>query len=71
MSTDLLNEYIQEVQGRIPKDFDELVTGVNRKPMSSAFLIVHYVLVALSLRQRAGNFVIFVLVLDVYCNLCE
>ena len=55
MSTELLDELVQEVQGRVPKDFDELITSVNRTPMSSAFLIVHYVLVALTLRQRAGK----------------
>ena len=55
MSTELLDELVREVQSRIPKDFNELVASVNRKPMSSAFLIVHYVLVTLTLRQREGN----------------
>ena len=46
--------FVKEIINDIPANFDELVVRINRKTLPSFFVIIHFTLVALSLRQRTG-----------------
>jgi len=49
-----LIESLKDLPNNFPRTTKQLVDGVAKVPMAPLFLIIHYILVTLSLRQRAG-----------------
>ena len=54
MDVSIISTYLEEIYYKLPKSSGDVVDYVNTKYLPYAFALVHYTLVALSLRQRTG-----------------